>query len=1274
MWGRFLKCVLRRAAPSGSGLMLTFAFGVSFAHGATPVLPSGASVAAGSAIVTTPIEGSALIVQSTQKAIINWRSFSVGAGSNVTFQQPSGSAITLNRVVGTNGASVINGNLFANGQIWIVNNNGILFGQGSHIDLGGLIATTSDIRDGDFLAGKYDFGVASANPNATIINGGSIKASNGGSVVLSGARVANEGAIEAKLGQIVLGGANAFSVDFDGDNLIRYAITSPVSQTPKDADGKPAADLVSNSGSIAAQGGRVLLTARAARSVVNSVINSTGIIEATTASMQNGQIVLDAGDEGTINVSGRLDVSGKNAGETGGKIALFADTVAVADGARLDGSGDAGGGTILIGGSLHGAGTEPNAQTVRVGDAAIAADATGNGNGGTVAVYSVGETDFAGSVSAKGGLNGGDGGEVETSGRDLQISRNTHVDTSAAKGGTGSWLLDPDNLDIGAATGSLVAAIADTNVTLQADNISLLSPLNYVSANSLTLLAKQNVTLDASLQNTGTGAIFLTAGWDGVTAPGSVSNTPGAFGANNGTIIIGGSNAIGGVALGSLNGATILAAHDLILNAKNGYAQLGFHGDAGGDITANLTGNLSLTGGSGVGAFAQIGHGGYLSQGANSGSITVTVAGDVSLAAGNGFAAYAQIGHGGFGSTGDQVGNIVLKSDGNLAMTGVSNSAYAQIGNGGGLNVGVAQGDIDVQIAGNVALAAARIGNNGTSIDGSVLVSAGGDLSLGAASSLNATGSGDALVLAARGDFINQAGATALNVSGGGRWLAFLNAPSKNFAGGLTASPFYNRDFDFLNGTYAPLASAGNRFVYVLAPVLTVTPDNNPRIYGAANTALTAKITGVLGGDRLASAVSGAPSLNTAATASSNVGDYAIVAGSGTLASDLNYGFQFTNGTLHIDPAPLTVTADDKTREYGLASPTLTASFSGLRNGDTASVISGLTLSTPATIGSNVGAYAIASAGGTAANYAITTRNNGTLSVTPAPLTLTADDKTREYGLANPTLTASFSGLRNGDTASVVSGFSLSTPATVGSNVGTYAITIAGGTAANYAITIRNNGTLAVGPAILSAGLTGTVTKVFDGTDSAALASGNYTLAGVLLGDNVALNNPANGQYADSNVGSNKSVGVSGLALSGTGASNYRLAATNVSAPIGVISAAADPTFDNSVLIDFIVRPLNTPLVSATAGIPAPVVGTHDATDATSATSEVGEDADLANTVADKLGKSLSGAPGSVQLSSTVLIEGLLRQFQPAPGGLTPHGVPPFGQIYSSWGNEAFWQ
>ena len=207
---------------------------------------------------------------------------------------------------------------------------------------------------------------------------------------------------------------------------------------------------------------------------------------------------------------------------------------------------------------------------------------------------------------------------------------------------------------------------------------------------------------------------------------------------------------------------------------------------------------------------------------------------------------------------------------------GAATRAYAQIGNGG-------------------AVTTATIG-------GTVQVASGGNVSLNSGALITAGSAGDALVVAAAGNFVNQG---TLQVSGGGRWLVFLAAPANNTPGGLSASPFYNRAFDFSTNSYAPVTGAGNRFVYALAPVLTVTADGQIKIYGSANPALTATISGALPGDGSAG-VSGAVLLSTTATSSSGVGNYAIAAGLGTLVSDYNYGFQFVGGTLRIDPALLT--------------------------------------------------------------------------------------------------------------------------------------------------------------------------------------------------------------------------------------------------------------------------------------------------------------------------------------------------------------------------------
>ena len=196
---------------------------------------------------------------------------------------------------------------------------------------------------------------------------------------------------------------------------------------------------------------------------------------------------------------------------------------------------------------------------------------------------------------------------------------------------------------------------------------------------------------------------------------------------------------------------------------------------------------------------------------------------------------------------------------------------------------------------------------------------------------------------------------------------------------------------------------------------LTITANDASKTYGAALPALTYSDAGLVNGDT-ASVFSGA--LATPATAASGVGNYAITQGS--LSAGADYTIGFTSGTLTVNTAALTITANDASKTYGAALPAFTASYSGLVNGDTSSVVSGLSLSTTATAASNAGTYAITPGGATASNYAIA-YTSGTLTVNTAALTITANSPSKTYGAALPALTYSDAGLVNGDTASVFS-------------------------------------------------------------------------------------------------------------------------------------------------------------------------------------------------------------------------------------------------------------
>ncbi|HIJ61288.1 MAG TPA: filamentous hemagglutinin N-terminal domain-containing protein [Rhodospirillaceae bacterium] len=313
---------------------------LSVAGGQAWAGPSGAQIVAGQVNISAAAQ-TTIIQQNSSKAIINWQDFSLGRNETLNFKQPDAKAIALNRVTGTQ-ASSLQGTVAANGQVWIINPNGVLFGAGSQVNVAGLIATTADIADQDFLAGNYSFGKPSPNRDAAIANWGRIQAAEGSYAVLAGGQVNNAGTVTATLGSVVVGGTKTFAVDFHGDKLLSFAVTGPADQAGSE---------VTNSGTLAADGGLVQMTARAAGAVIDSVVNTSGVIHANSVSVINGRVILDGGD-GSLTIGGSISATGKNLGETGGTITATGGKTKVADGAVLDASGEAGGGTIETSGHL----------------------------------------------------------------------------------------------------------------------------------------------------------------------------------------------------------------------------------------------------------------------------------------------------------------------------------------------------------------------------------------------------------------------------------------------------------------------------------------------------------------------------------------------------------------------------------------------------------------------------------------------------------------------------------------------------------------------------------------------------------------------------------------------------------------------------------------------------------------------------------------------------------------------------------------------------------
>lgn len=486
--------------------------------------PVGGIVTSGGATISSA-GSNTTINQSTSKAIINWQGFNVGASESVRFNQPSSSAIVLNRVVGPDGSSIM-GNISANGRVFLINPNGILFGSGSQVNVGGMVASTLGMTDANFLAGNYQF---TGNSAAAILNQGTLNTNtDGGYIALLGANVSNTGVITARLGTVALAAGNGITLDVAGDNLLNVSVNEGAVNA-----------LVSNGHLIMADGGQVLMTARGASSLLSNAVNNTGLIQAQSIESANGLIILSAGpDAGVVNVSGTIDASGLGSGQTGGTVELLGGTVNLSN-ASIDVSGNTGGGQAIVGGNFNGAGPQPNSLYTNIDSTStINADATESGNGGKIAVWSDNTTVMDGTLTARGGALSGDGGFIETSGKKVVLADTAYVNTLAPNGETGTWLLDPINWSIGGtyivgegeSSASLVSRLGISDVTITATNdINVNTAVTWTNANDLTLEAGHDVNIKAAITASTAGAILnITAGndiliTDAITASGAAN-------------------------------------------------------------------------------------------------------------------------------------------------------------------------------------------------------------------------------------------------------------------------------------------------------------------------------------------------------------------------------------------------------------------------------------------------------------------------------------------------------------------------------------------------------------------------------------------------------------------------------------------------------------------------------------------------------------------------------------------------------------------------------
>ncbi|MEV1950246.1 MBG domain-containing protein [Pseudomonas aeruginosa] len=1059
-----------------------------------------------------------LIDQSTQRAIINWKGFDVSADEAVRFNQPGVTSSTLNRVTAGQ-ESVIAGRISAPGQVIIYNSNGVVFSGSAKVDVGSLITTTANISDEHFRQGKLIFDQP-GNPDARIVNDGSISVAEKGLAAFVAPSVANNGVINARLGTVAMAAGNAATIDLYGDGLVSIAVTDPVTRKPQDAQA-----LVSNGGAIQADGGSVLITAEQASRVVDNAVNLSGVILARGTEVREGSVAL-VSKSGDIQVAGKIDVSGP---KSGGDVLVSGQQVALASTASIDARGAAQGGSVRIGGDFQGRGELPRAKNATLAKgASIDVSATGKGNGGLAVVWSDGNTRMDGRILARGGAQGGNGGLVETSGKvNLSIADSAYVSVAAPYGNGGTWLLDPTTLRI-VASGGTSGSVGGANGASGDATVNASVVTGALAGGKVTLSASDRLSVEAPLITSNLGG--ASRGLELIaTGPAGAVDISAPILFRNGSLAI---RAGGNISF--LSGGTPQTSGIVDLGSGTLWMQTSTAGKISQQAgTALIAANLA----------------------GRAGSIDLAswdnYAGNLALQTFNGTLKYRQS-----NATGVTTSGTVFDPFINQSMTGTAQNIVSSVGTRilEANSVGTT-GNYTLTADGNsefdrlvfTALPYRRVSGSAsfpTNDSSDYLVT---NLRYQVnGSNVTATPNGGApsgfTVAAGNGSVTTWTGnwGTSWGVKGFGGVIGVTDELQYDVGTGLTEELIFGLggktsrvdtrlDLFMREGAFNSFAERAQVEMFKTTTTAgdilsrqqtaTLTANDATRVYGDVNPTLTATMSGINAIDAYVNSQFNdlyQATASTTATQASNVGQYAITGNAnGSEYFSQRYQLVRQDGRLTVTPAQLIVSADAKTKVYGDADPTLTYQVSGLKNSDTAAGVLSGNLGRVA--GENVGNYGILQGGLglNTANYTLSYVGND-LRITPAQLNVIADAKTKVYGDLDPALTYQVSGLKRGDTAgAVLNGGSLSRVA--GENVGVYGINQGGLglVSSNYTLNYQGNN-LTITKALLNV-IADAKTKVYGDADPAL----TYQVSGLKNGDTAGavLNGGSLSRVAGENVG-----------------------------------------------------------------------------------------------------------------------------------------------------------
>lgn len=454
----------RQAAAITAAMMAMSVGGIAYA------MPQGEVIRSGKGEITRQ-DKDMTVNQDSKRLAIDWAGFDIANDERVTFRQPDRDSVALNRVVG-DAASVIDGALSGNGHVYVINPNGVLFGKNASVDVGSLVASTARISDRDMTNFAGADGITMAIPedsSAKVINAGTIRAE-GGLVVLHAAEVENSGTITNPAGTTALAAARNLSLSADTAGKINFTV-----------DGALAKAKALNSGMLKADGGYLVMTARSAGDVMSTVVNNTGTMEAKTLRQnEKGEIFLDGGDNGVVELSGTIDASGMEAGQSAGSIKAIGAETHVKDGATLHAIGAVDGGLI-----------ETSGDYLEIGDTV---DIDAAGKTGKAGEWLLDPLDVV--ISAK-KPSGGSTADYDSNEDDTVTYDESWSDISSKT----SWISSTTvNEKLNAGTSVKVQA-RDTN---KAATITVDSEIQKSSGEdtSFTLEAQSNITINKSIGST----------------------------------------------------------------------------------------------------------------------------------------------------------------------------------------------------------------------------------------------------------------------------------------------------------------------------------------------------------------------------------------------------------------------------------------------------------------------------------------------------------------------------------------------------------------------------------------------------------------------------------------------------------------------------------------------------------------------------------------------------------------------------------------------------